>query len=103
MFVGGTVAPLGGHNVLEPAMYGKPVAFGPHTENVAAAAAALCAAGGGAVVHTPGELAEYWDRLLADRAASDAAGARARAVAAARGDALEHTWAMLAPLLGVTI
>jgi len=101
VFVGGTVAPLGGHNVLEPATYGRPVAFGPHTDNVADAAAALCAAGGGEVVRTPGELAEYWDGLLARRAAADAAGARARAVAAARSDALEHTWQMLAPLLGV--
>jgi len=99
VFVGGTVAPLGGHNVLEPASYGRPVAFGPHTENVADAAAALCAAGGAEVVHTPGELAEYWDGLLARRAAADAAGQRARAAAAVRADALEHTWAMLAPLL----
>jgi 3-deoxy-D-manno-octulosonic-acid transferase len=62
VFVGGTVAPLGGHNVLEPAAYAKPVVFGPHTENVAAAAAALCAAGAAAVVRTPSELAEYWAR-----------------------------------------
>jgi 3-deoxy-D-manno-octulosonic-acid transferase len=103
VFVGGSVAPLGGHNLLEPATYGKPVAFGPHTGNVAAAAAALCAAGGGAVVRTPSELAEYWDGLLADRAAADAAGARARSVAAAGADALERTWSMLAPLLGVDI
>lgn len=100
VFVGGTVAPLGGHNVLEPATYGKAVAFGPHTQNVAAAAAALCATGGAVVVHTPAELAEHWDRLLADRATADAVGARARA-AIAGGDALERTWAMLAPLLEV--
>lgn len=101
VFVGGTVAPLGGHNVLEPAAYGRPVAFGPHTEHVADAAAALCAAGGAAVVHTPGELVEYWDGLLAQRATADAAGQRARTIAAARADALEYTWALLAPLLGV--
>lgn len=100
-FVGGTVAPLGGHNVLEPATYAKPVAFGPHTDNVAAAASALRELGGGALVRTPGELAEYWDALLADRGAAEAAGARARAVAAAGGAALDDTWAMLAPLLGV--
>ena len=101
VFVGGSVAPLGGHNVLEPATYARPVAFGPHTENVAAAAAALCAAGGAAVVRTPSELAEYWGALLTDRNVADAAGARARAVAVASGDALELTWSMLAPLLGV--
>ena len=99
VFVGGTVAPLGGHNVLEPATYGKPVAFGPHTENVAGAAAALCAAGGGTVVRTPAQLAEHWDGLLAHRGAAESAGARARGAAAAQAEALDDTWELLAPLL----
>ena len=51
VFVGGTIAELGGHNLLEPAAYGKAVAFGPHTENVAEAAAALLAGGGFAFLH----------------------------------------------------
>lgn len=102
VFVGGTVAPLGGHNVLEPAAHGRAVAFGPHTDNVAAAATALCAAGGAEVVRTPGELAEYWDGLLARREAASAAGERARAVALARAESLERTWELVAPLLGVS-
>jgi 3-deoxy-D-manno-octulosonic-acid transferase len=100
VFVGGTVAPLGGHNVLEPAAYGRAVAFGPHLENVAAAAEALCGAGGAETVRSPGELARYWDGLLARREAADAAGERARAVALARAASLERTWELLAPLLG---
>ena len=101
-FVGGTLAEgIGGHNVLEPAIASRPVAFGPHTDNVAAAATALCAAGAAEVVRTPGELAEYWDRLLARREAADAAGARGWAVAAARAESLERTWELVAPLLGV--
>lgn len=99
VFVGGTVAPLGGHNVLEPATYGRPVAFGPHTENVAGAAKALCAAAAAKVVRAPAELAEYWEALLADRAVADAAGARGGAVAAARAEALNHTWELIAPML----
>ena len=102
VFVGGTVAPLGGHNVLEPAAHGRAVAFGPHTDNVAAAAAALEAAGGAETVRTPGELAEYWDGLLARREAAEAAGERARAVALARAESLERTWELVAPLLGVS-
>lgn len=101
VFVGGTVAPLGGHNVLEPAAYGRAVAFGPHTENVAAAAEALGGAGAAQVVRSPGELARYWDGLLARREAAAAAGDRARAVALARAESLERTWELLAPLLGV--
>lgn len=100
VFVGGTVVPLGGHNVREPAAYGRAVAFGPHTEHVAEAATALERSGGGATVASPVALASWWDRLLADRALADAAGARARA-AAADGGALDATWALLAPLLGV--
>jgi 3-deoxy-D-manno-octulosonic-acid transferase len=102
VFVGGTIAPLGGHNVLEPAAHAKAVAFGPHTDNVAEAAQALRTAGGGALVQTPGELAEYWDGLLACQAAAEAAGVRARGVAASRAESLERTWAMVAPLLGAT-
>jgi 3-deoxy-D-manno-octulosonic-acid transferase len=102
VFVGGTVAPLGGHNVLEPAAHGRAVAFGPHTDNVAAAAAALCAAGAAEVVRTPGALAEYCDGLMARRAAAAAAGERARAVALARAESLERTWELVAPLLGAT-
>ena len=51
VFVGGTIAPVGGHNVLEPAVFGKPVAFGPHTANVRTAAEALLE--GGAAVRVP--------------------------------------------------
>jgi 3-deoxy-D-manno-octulosonic-acid transferase len=32
-FVGGSLVPRGGHNVLEPAYFGKPILVGPHTEN----------------------------------------------------------------------
>jgi len=33
VFVGGSLVPMGGHNMLEPALRGRPVLFGPHTEN----------------------------------------------------------------------
>src|SRR5262249_9507138 len=33
VFVGGSLVPAGGHNILEPALYGKPIVFGPHMEN----------------------------------------------------------------------
>lgn len=37
-FVGGSLVPLGGHNPLEPAIYGVPVLFGPHIEHYGSAA-----------------------------------------------------------------
>ena len=63
-FVGATLVPLGGHNLLEPAACAIPVLFGPHTENVRASAAALLRTGGGMVVRDGDELACQWLDLL---------------------------------------
>ena len=46
-FVGGTLVPVGGHNLLEPAACGKPVLFGPYTDHCADIAELLLRAGGG--------------------------------------------------------
>ena len=35
VFVGGSLVPTGGHNILEPAVFGKPILFGPHMQNFA--------------------------------------------------------------------
>jgi 3-deoxy-D-manno-octulosonic-acid transferase len=98
-FVGGTVASLGGHNVLEPAMHAKPVAFGPNTQNVAVAADALIAAGGGERIHGPLDLERFWARCLSDPTQSAMAGARARSVAEAQSDVIERTWTCVEPFL----
>jgi 3-deoxy-D-manno-octulosonic-acid transferase len=100
VFVGGTVAPLGGHNVLEPATYAKGVSFGPHTETVAEPAAALLAAGGAVRVQVPKDLTTHWTRCLDDPASARDMGARALAVASAGHAALDRTWALLEPYLG---
>ncbi len=91
VFVGGTIVPVGGHNVLEPAVWGKPVAFGPHTTNVRAAAEALLEGGAAVRVHDAGELGAEWRRLLAQPALAQEVGARGRAVIAARGAVAERT------------
>ncbi|HET7438615.1 MAG TPA: 3-deoxy-D-manno-octulosonic acid transferase, partial [Nitrospira sp.] len=46
-FVGGTLIPIGGHNLLEPAFWGKPVLFGPYTDHCVEIADLLVQAGGG--------------------------------------------------------
>src|SRR5262249_11616494 len=56
VFVGGSLVPRGGQNVLEPAAQGRPVVFGPHTENFRAIAGALVSAGGGFVAHDAEEI-----------------------------------------------
>ena len=55
-FVGGTLTPIGGHNLLEPASWGKPVFFGPHTDHCEEAAGLLIQAGGGVRVQNGEEL-----------------------------------------------
>jgi 3-deoxy-D-manno-octulosonic-acid transferase len=49
-FVGGTLAPIGGHNLLEPLHAGCPVVFGPHVENVREATGILLRSGAGECV-----------------------------------------------------
>ncbi len=77
-FVGGSLVPLGGHNVLEPASLGVPVCFGPHMENFTAEARRLTASGGGAEVRDTAGLAAFWRRVLLDREAGRIAGDAAR-------------------------
>ena len=95
VFVGGTLVPMGGHNVLEPALFGRPVAFGPRTENVAAAADALLEAGAADRVCSADELRSVWRRLLQEPAVADAMGARGRAAIAARAAVAERTFDVL--------
>jgi len=64
IFVGGSLVPVGGHNVLEAAAYGKPVFFGPHMENFQDVAAQLKQSGGGIQISDANEMAEAMARLL---------------------------------------
>ena len=90
-FVGGSLVPAGGHNVLEPALRGKPVLFGPHTENFRESAALLGASGGGLLVRDDAELASALTRLFTDRDACAALGAAALRAAASREGAVRRT------------
>jgi 3-deoxy-D-manno-octulosonic-acid transferase len=64
-FVGGTIAPRGGHNLLEPAVTGRPVLFGPNTWNTPDVAAALLKSGGGISIK-PGDAADKIAALFCD-------------------------------------
>ena len=65
-FVGGSLIPFGGHNLLEPASFGIPVLYGPHTDNFTWMSEALENAGGGRRVRDKLGLREAIDRLLAN-------------------------------------
>lgn len=77
-FVGGSLVPLGGQNVLEPAFLARPVLFGPHTQNFKEDAERLVAAGGGFRVQDAPELAWRVTAFLRDPALARACGERAR-------------------------
>ncbi len=56
-FVGGSLVPVGGHNLLEPILEGQPVLFGPHTENAREAADLVLSTGAGRRVADGADLA----------------------------------------------
>lgn len=84
-FVGGTLVPIGGHNVMEPALSRVPVVFGPHLQNVREAAEALVQSGGGIRLGQAGDLARVFSDW-ADAEVSRLAGEKAfEAVHSLRG------------------
>lgn len=87
-FVGGTLVPVGGHNLLEALAAGTPVAYGPHTANVRSHTQVLEETGAGAQVEDAASLAESVDVWLRDATARDASLARGQeALLAHRGAA----------------
>jgi 3-deoxy-D-manno-octulosonic-acid transferase len=87
-FVGGTLARVGGHNVLEPVAAARPVIFGPHTANVRQAAELVAAAGAGLPVPDSAGLGAALCALLRDPAGARERGRRGQAALRAhRGSA----------------
>ncbi len=65
-FIGGSLVPVGGHNVLEASAVGVPVVFGPHMFNFQKISDQILAQGAGLQVENAGELAETICKLLND-------------------------------------
>ncbi|MHB9131293.1 MAG: 3-deoxy-D-manno-octulosonic acid transferase [Armatimonadota bacterium] len=63
-FVGGSLAPIGGHSVLEPLGLGKPAVFGPHMEKNRDIAAIVLEAGVGFRIANAEELTAVWQDFL---------------------------------------
>ena len=98
-FVGGTLAPTGGHNPLEPARFGRAIAVGPSMHNFRDMAAQFDEEEAWRRVGDAGELAAAWSSWLDEPATAAALGERARAIVERNGGALERTLQVLAPLL----
>jgi 3-deoxy-D-manno-octulosonic-acid transferase len=101
-FVGGTLVPVGGHNLLEPAALGKPVLAGPYSFNAPDSARLLEEAGALRRVRDEADLAQALQQWLDDPSLTARVGQRgAAAVAANRGaatHALQAITALLAPV-----
>ena len=99
VFVGGSLVAAGGHNILEPAIFGKPIVFGPHMENFAEIAEEFLANGAAIQVPSDHELDEAIVSLMSDPVQRARLGAAARALIEANRGAREKTLAVITALL----
>ncbi len=99
VFVGGSLVPVGGHNMLEAALRRKPVLFGPHTTNFRESAALLEAAGGALVVRDGEELGRELARLLGDSERRARVGEAGYEAVASRHGAVRETLELIARFL----
>ena len=73
-FVGGSLVPVGGHNLLEPAMHGVPVLTGPYFHNFNEIADSLLSSGGSVIVKDGQVLQETLRDLLNNKGKRDIMG-----------------------------
>ena len=99
VFVGGSLVAAGGHNILEPALFGKPIVFGPHMENFNEIAEAFLANGAAVQVHSARELGDELVSLMGDPVRRARLGAAARALIDANRGAKHKTLSVIADLL----
>jgi 3-deoxy-D-manno-octulosonic-acid transferase len=98
-FVGGSLVDQGGHNILEPAIFGKPVVFGAHMQNFREIADAFLANGAAIQVRSDEELAAALLQLATDPVRRARLGAAARALVEANRGAKAKTLDAIADLL----
>lgn len=86
VFMGGSLVPKGGQNILEAAALGKAPLFGPHMENFRTESEILLAGGGALQVQNSSELAECIGKLLTDTPRRQEMGDKARQLVVERRD-----------------
>jgi 3-deoxy-D-manno-octulosonic-acid transferase len=98
-FVGGSLVPIGGHNLLEPAALGVPILTGPNNFNSAEIARLLIERGAAEVVHDAAQLGARVSALLADAGERERMGAAASAAVDGNRGALSNLLGLIEPLL----
>ena len=99
VFVGGSLVDAGGHNILEPAMFGKAIVFGPHMHNFAEISAEFLRGGAAVQVGSTRELGECLVDLVGDGVRRASLGAAARAIVEGNRGAKARTMAVVTSLL----
>ncbi|MHC4942952.1 MAG: 3-deoxy-D-manno-octulosonic acid transferase [Planctomycetota bacterium] len=95
VFVGGSLVPVGGHNMMEPAGKGKPVLFGPHIFNFTEDVALLERNEAALMVQDGAELKACIDRLLKDASEAERLGRQARETIARAKGATERNFELI--------
>ncbi len=98
-FVGGSLVPIGGHNLLEPAALGLPVLTGPNNFNAPDIAELLIAEGSTQVIHDAAELAAHVVALLRNAEERTLRGGAGRRVVENNRGTLERVLELIEPLL----
>lgn len=98
-FVGGTLVPVGGHNLLEPAALGRPVITGPYLFNTQDIADMFEKLGASIRVNNAGQLGLAVVDLFADAATADDIGNRGREIVQRNRGALNRLLKLLEPLV----
>ena len=99
VFVGGSLVPWGGHNILEPALFGRPIVFGPYMENFAEIAELFLSNRAALQIPSAGALEPTLSSLLGDSVQRAALGAAARALVEANRGATQRSLTVIAELL----
>jgi 3-deoxy-D-manno-octulosonic-acid transferase len=99
VFVGGSLVDGGGHNILEPALFGKPILFGPYMRNFAEIANEFLEKRAAVQIRDGGHLAAEVLQLLGEPARCARLGSAARAIVEANRGAKERTLEAIERLL----
>jgi 3-deoxy-D-manno-octulosonic-acid transferase len=94
-FVGGSLVPVGGHNVIEPVLAGRPVVYGQYTANVRHVVEILSECGAGRMLSTAAELGPAVAALLMEPERASGAARRGREALMRHRGSSERTAALI--------
>ncbi|MEW6534893.1 MAG: 3-deoxy-D-manno-octulosonic acid transferase [Candidatus Auribacterota bacterium] len=99
VFVGKSMVPGGGQNILEPAALEKPVVFGPHMDNFRLIADSFVAQSAGFVANTPDELESVLKKLFLNRTLRISVGQKGKYLVSCINGALDKTFESISAVM----